>query len=74
MTKKDYIRIGDSLAASMRDARDFNFTSSQMSAAEELFMHIVENLCMALSSENPKFNSERFREYIAGKLGLPTIR
>lgn len=62
MTKKDYEIIGDALVLAFRFATDNNVTKPNALQA------VQEAMVDSLARENVKFDSVRFREYIAAKL------
>lgn len=63
MTKKDYELIAHSIMAGKNClglAENENFREGYYSG----ILNAVEQLEIALSKDNPKFNAEKFREYI----------
>jgi len=57
MTKKDFELIAESLRESFNDLKQFDLRDE---VVHEAFEHIVNNLALALSVTNPKFDQARF--------------
>ena len=63
MTKKDYIAIG-------RELREFPVnTGRTVLTPESAKILIAQRLANVFQADNPRFNRERFLNFVAGKCG-----
>ena len=65
MTRKDYIRIADTLISSFRHCYGIELRDMRY-----VFGVYVKQFCITLKWENDKFNEDKFREYIDKHMGL----
>ena len=64
MTRKDYIRIADTLISSFRHCYGV-----ELNDIKAMFKVYVKQFCITLKWENDKFNEDKFREYIDNNIG-----
>ena len=67
MTKKDYIRIADTLISSFRHCYGLE---NNMLTMHKVY---VKQFCITLKWENDKFNEDKFREYIDKHMGSGSL-
>jgi len=65
MTKKDYIRIADTLIDSFKHCYGLKLNDSRA-----MFKIYVKQFCITLKFTNDKFSEDMFREYIDKRMGL----
>ena len=65
MTRKDYIRIADTLIDSFKHCYGLDLNDMQA-----MFKEYVKQFCLTLKLTNDKFNEDKFREYIDKRMGL----
>ena len=65
MTKKDYIRIADTLIDSFKHCYGLKLNDTRA-----MFNVYVKQFCLTLKLTNDKFSEDMFREYIDKRMGL----
>ena len=65
MTRKDYIKIADTLIDSFKHCYGIELHDMQA-----MFKVYVKQFCLTLKLTNDKFNEDKFREYIDKRMGL----
>ena len=65
MTKKDYIRIADTLIDSFKHC----YKLLDLNDTRAMFKIFVKQFCLTLKLTNDKFNEDKFREYIDKRMG-----
>ena len=65
MTRKDYIRIANTLIDSFKHCYGIELHDMQA-----MFKVYVKQFCITLKYDNERFNEERFIEYIDKRMGL----
>ena len=66
MTKKDYIRIADTLIDSFKHC----YKLLELNDTRAMFKIFVKQFFLTLKLTNDKFSEDMFREYIDKRLGL----
>lgn len=62
MTKKDYILIADAIIAA--NAETGVNSQAELRGANKMLLNVMASLTRALASDNPRFQSRRFQDYI----------
>ena len=67
MTRKDYIKIADTLIDSFKHCYCYGLELQDMKA---MFKVYINQFCLTLKCDNNRFNEERFLSYIDKRMGL----